>query len=73
MRNPYPLVREEIWECLRSLKKEGMSILIVDKNLDALAKFADRHYIVEKGRVSWSGNNEQLLADDSLRQRYIGI
>jgi branched-chain amino acid transport system ATP-binding protein len=68
-----PLIREEIWNCLIALKGEGLSILIVDKNIDALVRFADRHYIVEKGRVAWQGSNADLLGDPSLKERYIGV
>lgn len=68
-----PLIREEIWRSLIALKREGLSILIVDKNIDALVRFTDRHYIVEKGQVAWQGNNQELLNDYSLRERYIGV
>jgi branched-chain amino acid transport system ATP-binding protein len=68
-----PLMRDEIWRCLVALKKDGLSILVVDKNLDALVRFADRHYIVEKGRVAWQGSNEELLGDASLKEKYIGV
>lgn len=56
-----PLMREEIWSCLRNIKDEGEAILVIDKNVDALARFADRHVVIEKGRVVWSGDNAALL------------
>jgi len=68
-----PLVRQEIWARLRILKEEGQSILVIDKNLGALMELADRHFIIEKGRVVWSGESSQLAADDSLKTRYLGI
>ena len=68
-----PLVRAEIWACLATLKAEGQSILIVDKNVDQLARFADRHFIVEKGRVVWSGDSAALIADAGLKQRFLQV
>ncbi|MCD6076171.1 MAG: transporter ATP-binding protein [Ramlibacter sp.] len=68
-----PLVRAEIWSCLGRLKAEGQSILLVDKNVQALTRIADRHFILEKGRVVWSGSSDALAADSSLSHRYLGI
>jgi len=68
-----PIIREEIWACLSRLKAAGQSILVIDKNVDALARIADRHYILEKGRVVWSGCSEALKADANLAERYLGI
>jgi branched-chain amino acid transport system ATP-binding protein len=68
-----PLVRAEIWSCLRRLKGEGQSILLVDKHLDALTRIADRHVIVEKGHVVWSGDSAALAADPSIRRRYLQV
>jgi len=68
-----PLIRKEIWQGLLTLKAHGESILIVDKNLDALLRIADRHYIMEKGSVVWSGSTPQLETDNSLKARYLGV
>ncbi|MBN9051943.1 MAG: ABC transporter ATP-binding protein [Rhizobiales bacterium] len=68
-----PLIRNEIWNCLAQLKAEGQSILLVDKHLDALLKLADRHVVIEKGYVVWSGASAALTADDSIRQRYLQV
>jgi branched-chain amino acid transport system ATP-binding protein len=68
-----PLVRKEIWRGLTVIKNYGQSILIIDKNLDELMKIADRHYIMEKGRVVWSGDTAQLSADDQLTSHYLGV
>ena len=68
-----PLVRAEIWDCLRSLKADGQSILIVDKNVDALATFADRHVVVEKGRVVWTGTSAALSGDGSVKDRFLHV
>jgi len=68
-----PLIREEIWSCLRRLKDEGQSILVIDKNVGALLGLADRHHIVEKGRVVWSGTSAELAANRELQHRYLGV
>ena len=68
-----PLLRAEIWACLRTLKEDGQSILVIDKNLDALTRVAGRHYIVEKGRVVWSGSSADLLKDQEAVHQYIGV
>ena len=58
-----PVVRGEIWRCLERLKAEGQAILVIDKNLDALTRLADRHVVIERGRVAWSGTSAELAAD----------
>jgi len=68
-----PLVREDIWKGLNILKERGESILIIDKNLDALLKIADRHYIMENGKVVWCGKSTELAQAPDLQQRYLGI
>ena len=68
-----PLVRREIWSCLDRLKAAGQSILIIDKNVDDLSRIADRHFIIEKGRIVWSGTSEKLRASPDAIARHIGI
>ncbi|HUC48542.1 MAG TPA: ABC transporter ATP-binding protein [Xanthobacteraceae bacterium] len=68
-----PMVRREIWRVLKVLKERGQSILVIDKNVDILSRIADRHYILEKGRVVWSGSSAALQADPALKERYLGI
>lgn len=68
-----PLIREEIWRCLAGLKSMGQSILVIDKNLDALLALADRHHVIEKGRIVWQGTSAELAADEGLQHRYLGI
>jgi len=68
-----PLIGQEIWHGLARLKREGLSILVIDKNLDALLRLCDRHHIVEKGRVVWQGNSAALAADAAARDRYLSI
>jgi branched-chain amino acid transport system ATP-binding protein len=68
-----PLIRLEIWGVLNQLKAVGESILVVDKNVDALASFADRHVVVEKGRVAWTGTSQDLRSDPSVKDRYLHV
>src|SRR5207344_2650435 len=68
-----PLIRAEIWHCLTRLKAAGQSILVIDKNVEALTRIADRHYIIERGKVVWSGNSAALAAVPDVQHRYLGI
>ncbi len=68
-----PLIRQEIWDCLAGLKRAGQSILVIDKDIRALSRIADRHHIVEKGRIAWSGDGAALAADPELHARYLGV
>ena len=68
-----PLVRKEIWYGLGVLKARGQSILVIDKNLDALMKLADRHYVMEKGEVVWSGATDEITDNEELKARYLGV
>ena len=68
-----PLVRRAIWAALARLKAARQAILVIDKDLDALLAIADRHYIMEKGRVVWSGDSTALAADRALTERYLGV
>ncbi len=68
-----PKIRTEIWQCLTRLKQEGHAILIVDKHLEALLRFANRHVVIEKGHVVWTGTSAALAADPSVRQRYLQV
>lgn len=68
-----PLIRAEIWRGLNILKEKGQTILVIDKNIDALLRIADHHHIMENGRVVWSGNSSELAADDALQSRYLGV
>jgi len=68
-----PLVRAEIWRCLDALKREGLTLIVIDKNIGPLARLADRHYIVEKGRIVWSGDSAALAADPAILRQYVGV
>jgi branched-chain amino acid transport system ATP-binding protein len=68
-----PLVREEIWRCLAQLRASGQAILVIDKYVQRLIGLADRHVILEKGRVAWSGSSAALAQDASIWQRYLGV
>ena len=68
-----PIIRKQIWNCLYALKESGQSILVVDKNITALAKLSDHHYILDKGVVAWHGGSSELLKDPELKAKYLGI
>lgn len=68
-----PLIRAEIWDCLGRLKAERQAILVIDKNVDALLPLADRHVVVEKGRVAWVGTSADLRADASVKDRFLHV
>ncbi|MFQ0812587.1 ABC transporter ATP-binding protein [Brucella anthropi] len=68
-----PIIRAEIWRCLHELKTIGQTILVIDKNLGEMASLVDRHNIVDKGRVVWTGSPAELAAEHDLSHRYLGI
>jgi branched-chain amino acid transport system ATP-binding protein len=68
-----PLVRAEIWQCLTRLKAAGQSILVIDKNVATLTRIADRHYLIERGRVVWAGTSAELAAAPQVQHQYLGI
>ncbi len=68
-----PLIRQEIWNCLETIKREGLSILVIDKNIAALTRLADRHYMLEKGSIVWTGTSADLVSNPDLQHRYLGV
>ena len=68
-----PLIRAEIWRALRELKDEGLSLIVIDKNLGPLLQLADRHFVLEKGLVVWSGTSDQLRAEPRIVHEYLGV
>ena len=68
-----PLIRTEIYRSIGQLKDEGMSILLIDKDVKALTRIADRHYVLEKGRVVWNGTSAELAGNLDLQHKYLGV
>ena len=68
-----PLIRAEIWHCLTRLKAAGQSILVIDKDVEALIRIADRHYLIERGKVVWVGSSSELAAAAPIQHRYLGV
>jgi branched-chain amino acid transport system ATP-binding protein len=68
-----PMIRAEIWQCLMRLKSAGQSILVIDKNVEALIRIADRHYLIERGRVVWTGTSTELAGAPEIQHRYLGV
>ncbi|MGH6769737.1 MAG: ABC transporter ATP-binding protein [Xanthobacteraceae bacterium] len=68
-----PLMRAEIWRCLKQLKADGQAVLLIDKNVEMLTRIADRHYLIERGKVVWNGPSAALAAAPEVQHRYLGV
>jgi len=68
-----PLIRAEIYRSIEKLKADGMAILLIDKDVKSLTRIADRHFVLEKGRVVWSGTSSELSASPEIQHRYLGV
>ena len=68
-----PLIRQEIWRCLRELKQEGQTILLIDKNLKEMHDLVDQHHMIEKGRIVWQGDSQALYEQPEIVNRYLGV
>lgn len=68
-----PVIRAEIWRCVETLKAQGQSILLIDKNIHVLQRIADRHVVIERGRTVWKGSNAELVASPHVVERYVGV
>jgi branched-chain amino acid transport system ATP-binding protein len=68
-----PLIRADIYRSIAKLKAEGLSILVIDKDVKALTRVADTHYVLEKGRVVWSGSSAELATNGDIQHRYLGV
>jgi branched-chain amino acid transport system ATP-binding protein len=68
-----PLIRQDIYASIAQLKSEGLSLLVIDKDVKALTRVADMHYVLEKGRVVWRGSSAELAANQDVQHRYLGV
>ena len=68
-----PLIRDEIWGVLESLKEQGQAILLIDKNLEQLMRLVDQHFLMERGRIVWEGTSKELRQNPELIRRYLGV
>jgi branched-chain amino acid transport system ATP-binding protein len=68
-----PLVRENIWQCLAGLRQAGQTLLVIDKYVERLIALADRHTIIERGKVVWRGSSNELRRNPSIWQTYVGV
>ncbi|MDE2364213.1 MAG: ABC transporter ATP-binding protein [Hyphomicrobiales bacterium] len=68
-----PIIRQQIWAKLEALKATGLAMIVIDKELDALVRFADRHFVVEKGEIVWRGDSAALEADQNVQDAYLGV
>ena len=68
-----PLVQDEIWNCLKDISETGMSILIIDKDIEALKRIASRHYTIQKGEIKWSGTTADMLLSKDILNNYLAL
>lgn len=68
-----PLIREIVWNCLQVLRTQRLSVLLIDKNVDVLSRIADRHIVLERGRVVWSGDSKAFIDARSGLEQYLGV
>jgi branched-chain amino acid transport system ATP-binding protein len=68
-----PLIRADIYRSIAQMKTTGLSILVIDKDVKQITRVADRHYVLEKGRVVWSGTSSDLAASDEVQHKYLGV
>ena len=68
-----PLLRAQIWKCLSTIKRSGLALIVIDKNIGPLMELADRHYIFEKGHVVWAGSSRELRASPRILSEFIGV
>jgi branched-chain amino acid transport system ATP-binding protein len=68
-----PLIRAEIWSCLARLKAEGVTTILIDKTIGAVLKLADRHALIEKGRIVWRGTSVDFRAAPDIADRYLHV
>jgi len=68
-----PVIVEEIVAQLKLIRKAGVTILLVEQNLEVCTQLADRHYIIEQGRIVYEGANDAFIADESIKDGYLGV
>ncbi len=68
-----PVIVEEIVAQIKKIREVGISILLVEQNLEVCTQLADRHYVLEQGRVAYSGSNDEFKADTTIKDRYLGV
>ncbi|SIO06957.1 ABC transporter ATP-binding protein [Paraburkholderia phenazinium] len=68
-----PVIVEEIVAQLKLIRQAGVAILLVEQNLEVCSQLADRHYIIEQGVIVYEGDNAAFIADESIKDRYLGV
>ncbi|NVO12760.1 MAG: ABC transporter ATP-binding protein [Rhodoplanes sp.] len=68
-----PAIVQEVLRTIRELNREGLTCVLVEQNVAMSLKLANRAYVLENGRITLSGTGEELLADDRVRQAYLGM
>jgi branched-chain amino acid transport system ATP-binding protein len=68
-----PLIQQEIWQCLRRIRDDGIAILVIDKNIQALLPLAQRHYVIQKGEICWAGTSDEFSKNRGEIDRYVSL
>ena len=68
-----PLIRRAIWRALEALREKGLTIIVVDKNLDSLLPLADRCLVLERGEIAWTGSGSQAMAERPRIEQLISV
>jgi len=68
-----PLIVENLIKVIDQIKTEGVTILLVEQNVESAFKVADRHYILEQGKIVYHGSNDELKKDKEVMERYLSV
>ena len=68
-----PVIVEEIVAQIQSIKRAGVTILLVEQNLEVCTQLADRHFVIEQGTIVYQGSNAEFMADENVKDRYLGV
>jgi branched-chain amino acid transport system ATP-binding protein len=68
-----PLIVKDVLDMLTAVRKSGVTVLMVEQNFKAAIKVADRFYIMSKGQIVFAGNQEELLAAEEIRKKYLEV
>ncbi|KGD89404.1 ABC transporter [Achromobacter sp. RTa] len=68
-----PVIVEEIVAQIQSIKRAGVTILLVEQNLEVCTQLADHHFIIEQGAIVYEGSNAAFMADEDVKDRYLGV
>ena len=67
-----PLIVRDIFDIIKEINKQGVTVLLIEQNANMALKIADRAYVMETGKITMSGTGAELLADEGIRKAYLG-